>query len=153
MDFLEVKGEDYIQECIEIGRQLPVFFTEQGLESMAADLENDILYIAVEEEKITGFITIKEKNDDVAEVSWMAVDPTVQRQGIGAGLIEKVAVDLKEAGFQVLEVKTLSERADYEPYEKTRAFYRKVGFVLLETIDPYEPWDPESPCAIYVKVL
>ena len=100
-----------------------------------------------------GFATIKEKSQTVGEVSWMAVKPDIHREGIGTGLMEYIFQGLKEAGFQLLEVKTLGEAADYEPYEKTRAFYEKVGFQLLDTIDPYKNWDPGNPCAIYVKIL
>jgi len=49
--------------------------------------------------------------------------------------------------------KTLAPDVEYAPYEATRRFYEKKGFIHLETIDPYPGWDPGNPCAIYVRVL
>lgn len=71
----------------------------------------------------------------------------------GTTLVEYVSNDLKDKGFRLLEVKTLSHIEDYEPYERTRSFYRKNGFLLLETINPYPEWGTENPCDIYVKIL
>ena len=50
-------------------------------------------------------------------------------------------------------VHTLADTVEYEPYEKTRAFYIAVGFMHLETIDPYPNVAPGNPIAIYIKVL
>lgn len=60
---------------------------------------------------------------------------------------------MRSAGVELLEVKTLSAKADYLPYEATRGFYQRTGFLHLETVDPYPGWGPENPGAIYVKVL
>ena len=38
----------------------------------------------------------------------------------------------KENHYQFLTVKTLDESAVYEPYNGTRAFYKKEGFYPLE---------------------
>lgn len=48
-------------------------------------------------------------------------------------------------------VKTLSDIAEYEPYERTRKFYKNVGFEELTTLT--EMWDSENPCLIMIKVL
>ena len=103
--------------------------------------------------EVVGFVAIKRKNNHVAEISWMAVELEHQRQGIGSALVDRVANDLRSQGIRVLEVKTLAEDVEYSPYEKTRRFYEKMGFIHLETIDPYSEWERGTPCAIYVKIL
>lgn len=139
--------------CRQIGVKLPTFFNPDGLAQMEQDLANHQLYVALEDETLLGFLTIHRESMEVAEISWMAVEPEEQGQGIGQKLISFVAQTLEVQGVKLLKVKTLSEREEYPPYEKTRAFYRRCGFILFETIDPYEPWGPGNPCAIYVKIL
>lgn len=48
-------------------------------------------------------------------------------------------------------VETLSEKAEYAPYEKTRLFYEGVGFEPLITLT--DMWDEENPCLIMIKTL
>jgi hypothetical protein len=50
-------------------------------------------------------------------------------------------------------VKTLDANAGYAPYEATRAFWERCGFVQVDTIDPLPDWQPGSPAAIYVAAL
>jgi len=52
--------------------------------------------------------------------------------------------------YKVCEVKTLSDKDPYEPYRKTRDFYKNIGFIPIETIDPYPGWGEGNPCQIFV---
>jgi hypothetical protein len=52
---------------------------------------------------------------------------------------------------QFLTVKTLDESAVYEPYNSTRAFYKKEGFIPLEVFTTY--WNEENPCLFLVKAI
>ncbi len=142
----------HINNGLELARGLTEYFNEDGYEKMEQDLIEHELYTAFQENQLVGFITIHHKNRDVAEISWMAVDKELQGKGIGSRLLEYVIRDLKQ-DFKLLEVKTLSEIDDYEPYKATRAFYRKHGFLLLDTICPYPGWGEDNPCDIYVKIL
>jgi hypothetical protein len=47
----------------------------------------------------------------------------------------------------------LDRSADYRPYEATRAFWERRGFVQVDTIDPLPGWEPGNPAAIYVAAL
>lgn len=60
---------------------------------------------------------------------------------------------MRSDGVRCLKVKTLAASAAHPSYERTRHFYERTGFLLLETIHPYPGWDEDSPCAIYVKPL
>ena len=104
-------------------------------------------------DEVIGFAAIQPKSSHVAEISWMAVKLERQHQGIGSLLVNHVTNDLKTQGIRLLEVKTLSEDAEYAPYQMTRQFYERLGFIHLETIDPYPEWEAGNPCAIYVRVL
>jgi len=120
---------------------------------MSQDLIKHSLYVAMNMNEVVGFAAINHKNERVAEILWIAVELDYHRQGIGSALVDRVTNDLGSQGIRVLEVKTLAADAEYPPYEKTRRFYEKMGFMHLETIDPYPGWEPGSPCAIYVKIL
>ena len=41
----------------------------------------------------------------------------------------------------------------YAPYERTRQFYTRRGFCLVDVIEPYPGWDEWNPCAVYVRAL
>ena len=50
----------------------------------------------------------------------------------------------------MLTVKTLNESAEYEPYERTRSFYKKFGFVVpIEVFKTY--WNEGNPCLFSTK--
>jgi hypothetical protein len=61
--------------------------------------------------------------------------------------------ELSSTGVQLIEVKTLDASAGYAPYESTHAFWRKDGFVQVDTIDPLPGWRPGNPAAIYIAAL
>jgi ribosomal protein S18 acetylase RimI-like enzyme len=145
--------KENIDFCIAIAEQLKQYFTDEAISKMKIDLKNHMLYCALESGEIVGFASINKKSPDVAEISWMAVKSEHQNKGFGTALIDSIVSDLKLEGTELLEVKTLSSEIEYLPYELTRKFYEKQGFIHLETIDPYPGWEPGNPCAIYVKKL
>ncbi|MDI6917717.1 MAG: GNAT family N-acetyltransferase [Thermoplasmatales archaeon] len=149
------KGCDkkHIDACLLIAKELSEYFTENAIQTMRKDMKKHLLYIATDLGEVVGFMTINRKNNHVAEISWAAVELEHQHQGIGSALIDYITHDLKFQGIRLLQVKTLSEDVKYPPYEITRRFYEKMGFIHLETIDPYPKWEQGNPCAIYVKIL
>ncbi len=153
MNKIKKNKKEQTKDCLELARGLPEYFNEDGYKTMEQDLVSHELYTCIQNNRLAGFITIDKKSQDVAEISWMAVDKEQQGKGIGSQLLEYATQDLKQANFKLLMVKTLSEIDDHEPYKATRAFYRKHGFTLLETICPYPGWGPDDPCDIYVKIL
>ena len=153
MSDIEKNKKELTKDCLELARGLPEYFNEDGYKKMEQDLLSHELYTVMRDERLAGFITIDTKSQNVAEISWMAVDKEQQGKGIGSQLLVYVIEDLRDSGYKLLEVKTLSEIDEYQPYEGTRAFYRKHGFILLETICPYPGWGPDDPCDIYVKIL
>jgi GNAT superfamily N-acetyltransferase len=83
----------------------------------------------------------------------MAVDPARRGHGLGTVLLGRMLDELAADGVSVVEAKTLDRSADYQPYEATRAFWERKGFVQIDTIDPLPGWQPGNPAAIYVAAL
>jgi GNAT superfamily N-acetyltransferase len=83
----------------------------------------------------------------------MAVDAGWRGRGHGTTLLGHVLDHLAAAGISVVEVKTLDASSGYLPYEATRAFWERNGFVHVDTIDPLPDWEPGNPAAIYVAAL
>ena len=88
-----------------------------------------------------------------AEILWMAVDAGSRGRGLGTQLLQHVLARLATAGVSVVEAKTLDASSGYQPYEATRAFWERNGFVQVDTIDPLPDWPPGNPAAIYVAAL
>jgi N-acetylglutamate synthase-like GNAT family acetyltransferase len=138
-----------LEACNNLAKDLPDWFNEKGLKEISEDLSVLPTFI-YEDGDILGFICVENKTDNVAEIKQFAVKKGVHRQGIGGALLRYVESEV--APGKIIEVKTLDESVEYEPYAKTRAFYEKKGFVKIEAVDPYPGWDAGNPCAIYVKL-
>lgn len=134
----------------DLAAMLKEHFNEAGLKSIEKDGHTGRRFGAYLADKLVGFIIYKEINPEAVELAWMGVSTELHGKGIGTKLVEE---SLREIGksYKVCEVKTLSDTEEYEPYEKTRRFYKKLGFVPLETINPYPGWS--DPCQIFVRFL
>ena len=76
--------------------------------------------------------------DGTWDLYWLAVDPGVQRSGVGRALVRWVEGELTSRGGRLLVVET-SSRADYE---RTRRFYARGGFTESARVrDFYAPAD------------
>jgi ribosomal protein S18 acetylase RimI-like enzyme len=70
-----------------------------------------------------------EVDDTVAELTWIAVHPNLHRKGIGRSLVEALEEVLVRLGVLALEVSTVADSVEYEPYARTRSFYHALGFL------------------------
>ncbi|MCC6581218.1 MAG: GNAT family N-acetyltransferase [Phycisphaeraceae bacterium] len=86
-------------------------------------------------------------SDASYDLYWIAVDPTLQRRGIGKILMNETARRIGLMGGKRIYIDT-SLRPDYAP---TRAFYIRCGFTLDAGLeDFYRPGDGK---AIFVRVV
>lgn len=138
--------------ALNIARKNPHYFNFPGLKVMEKDFKTGLLIGAYSENKMLGFVLFRELNDKAIELAWMAVDPNFQDKGIGTLLI-KEGHKLLPKKYVMCQTKTLSEIDPDPQYAKTRNFYKKLGFVPLETISPYPGWGKDNPCQILVKIL
>jgi GNAT superfamily N-acetyltransferase len=150
-------GDAHVEGCLTIAQALPDYFTADAVAAIHRALAEGPASVVEEAadgvRAVAGFAIVEHKGPAVAELAWMVVHPARRGQGYGSALLAAVAERLRARGVQLLEVKTLAPEADYAPYEATRRFYERAGFLHLETVDPYPGWEPGSPCAIYVKIL
>jgi GNAT superfamily N-acetyltransferase len=109
------------------------WFSIEGQEMISRDIHFQHGLVAEVDGIIVGFILFY-SNQGVAHIGWMGVDRTMHRQGIGTALLERMLDTLRAANAIEVRVSTLGDSADYEPYERTRAFYLKHGFVEHQRI-------------------
>jgi len=147
-------NDDLIKSAIteKILRQLPEWFgIEESLLEYIENVKQKMFYAAYDGENVVGFICIKYHNQYTADIHLIGMLKQYHRRGIGKELVAVAEKKLVENGYKMFMVKTLGESADYEFYNRTREFYRSVGFYPLEEFK--EIWDEENPCLIMAKSL
>ncbi len=149
----EIKDEKLKSEITEIIlKELPEWFgNEDSLLEYIKSVKGKKFYAAYDNEKIVGFICLKNNNQYTADIYVTGVLKEYHRKGIGRNLVSISEKYLKENRYNLFMVKTLGESSEYEYYRRTRAFYKEMGFYPLEEFK--EIWDEENPCLIMVKSL
>ncbi len=111
-----------------LARSLGEWFNAEGLEAMERDLSRDRGLVLEEEGRLLGFALWRPVGEGTVDLAWMGVDPARHRRGLGTLLLVAVLEDVRRAGHGAVEVSTVADSCDYEPYERTRRFYRARGF-------------------------
>ena len=136
-----------------IVRGLPEYFTDDVPGKVERDAAGHGAWVITDDGTIAGFVIAARKSPGGAEILWIAVDAPRRGRGHGTRLLTNVMDDLAETGVSVVTVKTLDSSAGYAPYEATRAFYERNGFVYVDTIDPLPGWPPGNPAAIHAAAI
>lgn len=145
-------AEKKTQITLEIMNALPEWFSPPEDIVKKSVIHREFPFIAAfDDDKAIGFAAIKIHNKYTADVYTFGVKKEYHRMGVGHRLMVSCFDYCKENNFRFLTVKTLDESALYEPYNGTRAFYRKEGFYPLEVFTCI--WDEENPCLFLVKVI
>jgi ribosomal protein S18 acetylase RimI-like enzyme len=131
------------EQLIDIGKTLSEWFTKNGISHMSIDLRFQKGYVAVIDSQIVGFLSFFTVEGE-GQIGWMGVIPELHRNGIGRMLVNQLVSELKEVGVKTLRVYTLGDSVDYEPYARTRAFYRGVGFRDFKRFEQDNPECPEQ---------
>jgi GNAT superfamily N-acetyltransferase len=131
----------------------PDYFTGEVAGQVERDCARHDAWVLTDSDEVAGFAVTQRKSAGGAEILWMAVAPGRRGRGNGTMLLSHVLDELASAGVRLVEVKTLDRSAGYPPYEATRAFWERQGFIQLDTIDPLPGWEPGNPAAIYVAAL
>ncbi|NJD99704.1 N-acetyltransferase [Thermococcus sp. LS1] len=150
MDIRLLSRADERTDCLQIAKGLPEWFNEAGLKAMERDLQRETTFVAVEKDQVLGFITVKPLNEKALEILWTAVRRECHGEGIGTEMLRFIEEWAKGRGFEVLVVKTSGDLS-YKPYDETRRFYERRGFIRIALIDPYPEWG--EPALIYTKCL
>lgn len=128
---------------MSLARSLPEWFNDQGIEQMSEDLRRQEGAVAEADGDVVGFVTWCTK-DGVGRIAWIAVGADLHRRGVGAGLLAFAENALRGLGISEVEVETLGDSVEYEPYDGTRAFYRASGFRDFKRVVTDNPGMPES---------
>jgi GNAT superfamily N-acetyltransferase len=139
--------------AVAIVRGLPDYFTADVPAKVERDATSHEAWVITRSGTVTGFAVAARKSAGGAEILWFAVDAGWRGRGHGTRLLGQVLDQLAASGISVVAAKTLDRSSGYRPYEATRAFWERNGFVHVDTIDPLPDWPPGNPAAIYVAAL
>ena len=145
------------EAVIALMAALPEWFTPEAVEHFRIDLRYHRGFVAVDEgdfseiatRNIVGFVTYF-VYDGVGILSWISVARDQHHQGWGTQLLNAAEQALRAEGIPVMQVFTLGDSVDYEPYESTRAFYSRHGFKEYRRIKTDNPDCPEE---LYLRKL
>lgn len=137
---------------LEIMNSLPKWFSPpEDILRKSVHHKEMPFFAAFDGEKVIGFVALKVHNQFTVEMYNLGVLEEYHRQGIGSALLMAVESYSKENGYKFITVKTLDSSAEYEPYERTRAFYLKNGFYPLEVFPLF--WNEDNPCLFLAKYI
>jgi GNAT superfamily N-acetyltransferase len=139
--------------AVAIIRGLPDYFTDDVPDKVERDAASHEAWVLTDSGAVAAIAVVARKSPGGAEILWMAVDAGRRGRGHGTRLLAHVLDGLAAAGISVVEAKTLDRSSGYRPYEATRAFWERNGFIYVDTIDPLPEWPPGNPAAIYVAAL
>jgi len=138
--------------CESILRSLPEWFgIEESIVAYVRQLATMPAFGAWDSDALVGFLGLLPRAGKAAEIEVMAVLREHHRRGLGSALAAAAEEWLRTRGYRWLMVRTLGPSSVYEPYERTRAFYRRLGFEPLE--ETPTRWGPDNPCLLSVKRL
>ena len=126
------------------------FEVEESREGYIRDCANWTFLAAKEDDKVMGFLCLKETGNATVELAVMGVMKEFHRNGVGCQLVEKAKEVAKAQGYEFMQVKTV-KMGMYEDYDRTNLFYISCGFKELEVFPLL--WDEDNPCQIYVMAL
>jgi GNAT superfamily N-acetyltransferase len=139
--------------AVAIIRGLPDYFAEDVPEKLERDAAGREAWVLTDSGAVAGVAVAARKSPGGAEILWIAIDAAKRGRGRGTRLLGHVIDHLAADGVSVVEAKTLDSSSGYRPYEATRAFWERNGFVHVGVIDPLPDWQPGNPAAIYVAAI
>lgn len=145
-----LKKSVYARSILE---ELPEWFgNKEALDDYSEEVKKLPFWAAFNQNDLCiGFFAVKIHYSHTGDIYVCGILPKYHRSGIGTDLYKKAEEYFHNNKCDYIIVKTLSDKASYEPYEHTRKFYKKMGFVPLLTLT--EMWDEWNPCLIMLKRL
>jgi ribosomal protein S18 acetylase RimI-like enzyme len=132
---------------------LPDYFTDDVPAKVEREAASHQAWVLTDSGEVAGFAVAARKSPGGAEILWIAIDAARRGRGHGTRLLSHVLDHLGADRISVVEAKTLDRSSGYRPYQATRAFWERNGFIHIDTIDPLPGWQPGNPAAIYVAAL
>lgn len=149
---VEIKqSEEKARICRDVLEALPDWFgIPESINEYVEQSKRLPLWADITDDKILGFIVLKETSPYTAELCVMGVKKQYHRTGIGRKLFQNLLQYAKEHGYEFLQVKTVQE-GRYADYDMTNAFYQSLGFKEFECFPTL--WDEVNPCQVYVMSI
>jgi ribosomal protein S18 acetylase RimI-like enzyme len=140
--------------CVAIVKASAEYFSSATHSEIAQGVVSGRCWVAHEADgAIVGFVLVDRRFGRAAEILHAAVSPNRRSRGIGTTLVTDVLSDLRAGDVDLVLVKTLDQSADYPPFERTRAFWKRLGFIQIAVIDPFPGWQAGNPAALLVRSL
>jgi ribosomal protein S18 acetylase RimI-like enzyme len=118
--------------ALKIVKELSEWFTKKAVSNIKIDFTINNVIVAKNGKEIVGFLCYSSK-EGIVILNWMGVRKKFQRAGIGDMLLCELIKIAKKSGSKIIQVETLTEEDDYEPYKLTRNFYKNNGFSKIYT--------------------
>ena len=139
-------------DCASILADLPEWFGIPEANARYIErAEGEQTWVAESEGKAIGLITLSDQGFSAIDIHFLAVRRDAHRQGVGTALVDKALSEARSRQRSYLTVKTVGPSRESEPYERTKAFYRAVGFEPLEEFDTI--WGPGNPCLMMIMAV
>jgi ribosomal protein S18 acetylase RimI-like enzyme len=149
---IEIRSSGSGALCRQLLDALPDWFgIPEAVDEYVFKAERATAVVAIANMLEVGLLTLVRHTVFAAEIDVIAVKPDYHRQGVGRGMIDRAERLLVQDGVEYLQVKTLADTVENEPYARTRAFYTACGFGPLQVFP--DLWDPENPALQLVKRL
>jgi GNAT superfamily N-acetyltransferase len=141
-----------IAACASLLARLPAWFgIPEANAAYTESLEDLAGFVAVDRDQVVGFAAVLTHGSKAAEISVMGVAPDRHRHGLGRQLVDAVEDWCRAHGVEWLHVKTRGPSTYDDNYERTRRFYRAMGFeVLYESLTE---WGTDNAALVLVKHL
>lgn len=130
--------------ALGLALSLPEWFNPEGIEQIQRDLPVHDGAVIELGGVVAGFVTWTLDEQGSGEITWIAVAPGHHRTGLGRRMLEMAEDRLRDQGAADVFVETLGDSVEYEPYERTRSFYRAMGFADFKRVMTDNPGMPES---------
>jgi len=129
---------------LRVAQNLEGWFDEHARQiAIPMDIRYQDVFVAVASGDVLGFVSLYVA-DGRLNIGWLGVRRSHHRRGIGSLLLKKVEEHARMMGIPELAVMTLGDSVDYAPYEQTRSFYKKQGFVERQRNKTDNPGCPEE---------
>jgi GNAT superfamily N-acetyltransferase len=140
MNIVEANKKEKDQ-AIKIAKTLKDWFNDDGIKNLKIDFDHNTVVVAKENKEVVGFMCYTTYCGKTLLI-WLGAKRNTK--GVGQELLEWLVNKSKELGMYTIELETLPEEIEYEPYVKTREFYYKNGFErIFYRKATIEGWDDQ----------
>ncbi len=120
-------GNSDIEVILKIAKSLDDWFNDDGIKYMAQDIEFERVIIAEIDSEPVGFLMYF-IYEGIGYLGWIGVYERYHGCRVGEMLFLEFEKIMKGFEIYLLQVKTLGESVDYPPYDRSRNYYKKMGF-------------------------